>query len=362
MSIIKILFKWMTILIVLCAFSIYGLNYYNDYKNKNEWNMEYKNSNPPSCEISSNYIEGNKLVHSYLIMDSDFFSGDKQNVNRYSLFTIGYIKIDSNIIKTNKCTLIINGEEKDFEASWDGDLQCYQIIDNLENGNDVVLKLMKTDGEPVHIKFKANDSFSEKNKKCKSLIEEKIAGLNKEFNLANLKKHRFNNNKYSWIEIENNIDKIRLLDGNWIKIPPNSKLVDSNYVLINDSKTISTEELIEKMGYNYIAMKKAGYTYDEIMEALSGEIFSKGEAFEFINNLKEKALAEKDIYIEIALIPDAQKKKEIAKYYFDSELIDNKFKLLNTTEQENIFNNFYKKEIEDAIPVFDPNKPYTEMK
>jgi hypothetical protein len=155
----------MTILIVLCAFSIYGLNYYNDYKNKNEWNMEYKNSNPPSCEISSNYIEGNKLVHSYFIMDSDFFSGDKQNVNRYSLFTIDYIKIDSNIIKTNKCTLLINGEEKDFEASWDGDLQCYQITDNLENGNDVVLKLMKTDGEPIHIKFKANDSFSEKNKK-----------------------------------------------------------------------------------------------------------------------------------------------------------------------------------------------------
>jgi hypothetical protein len=98
------------------------------------------------------------------------------------------------------------------------------------------------------------------------------------------------------------------------------------------------------------------------MEALSGEIFSKGEAFEFINNLKEKALAEKDIYIEIALIPDAQKKKEIAKYYFDSELIDNKFKLLNTTEQERIFNNFYKKEIEDAIPAFDKNKPYIEKK
>lgn len=241
----------------------------------NKWSMLYTNSKLGSCKVSSEYIEGAKLTYIYLIVDSkDVNYGVNEKVDKFQLFNSTIIEFIPNVIKLNKCTLLTNGKEKNFDGYWtlDGELQCEEIPNKLLEGNNTTLKLMKTNGDIIYVPFKSNDSFIEKAKKCETSIQEQINILNKVI-LNNEFVSSKNKNNPNWIKIPSNKKETRLINGTWVKIPSAAKYVNSVYIWSENSKKLTFKEIIERVGYDYNSMKKEGYNDKEILEKIKAKIF-----------------------------------------------------------------------------------------
>lgn len=176
---VKFLFKWVAILIVVGICVTYIIEYYNNYKNQNEWSMLYTNSKSPSCEVSSGNINGTQLIYRDKI-EENMRDANISNSDKYIITSVTYISLNNNVIQENKCLISVNGKEKELEAYWvpNGNLQCFGIDDELLKGNDVTLSLMKTNGENLNITYKGNDSFLEKTKKCDIVMRRKKTELN----------------------------------------------------------------------------------------------------------------------------------------------------------------------------------------
>jgi len=264
---------------------------YNNFYNKvinlettNEWSMLYSNSGLGSCQVSSKYIEGAKLTNTYFIIDSkDIKYSVDDKIPKYQLFYGQTIEFKPNIIKHDKCTLLINEEEKEFSGNWnnEGIFQCFQITEQLQKGRDVTLKLMKTNGDRIEIPFKSSNSFLDKTQKCETVVKDQINILNKR--VLN-KKVVASNTK--WVKIPLNKKEARLINGSWVEIPSGAKYVNSLFLWSENSNKLTLKKMVDRIGYDYQGMKNEGYSNEEILKEIKTKIFVK--KLDFNNNVKRK--------------------------------------------------------------------------